>query len=105
MEPDTEYSDAMRTASTLLLITVLCTALMPASPLLFLAGGDSESAIGAIDVCHSSVPAIATGGEMPCVNESVPVQAPFFLSVAAEFNDPLLTHSLLSTQTEHPPKA
>ncbi len=95
----------MRTASTLLLITVLCMALMPASPLVFLTGGDSEAAVGTIDVCHSSVPAIATGGEMPCVNESVHVQSPFFLFLTTEFTQPLLPHSLLSTQTEHPPKA
>ncbi len=95
----------MKAASTLLIIAFLCTALMPSSAALFLAGKDGQSAIGTIDVCHSSIPAIATGGEMPCENEPAPVQAPFYRSVTAEIQYLLLTHFLLSTQDEHPPKA
>jgi len=101
---DSVYSQAMKVASTIVLIVLACTVLVPGSPALFLAGQDHKAAIGNIDVCSSGVPAVTSGGEMPCVNESSHVQAPFCLSVLAELQNMPLMHSLLSTQTEHPPK-
>jgi len=95
----------MKTASSLLLIVLVCTALMPCAPVLFLAGQDSGLSLGNLDVCHSGVPAVAAGGEMPCVNVCADVQAPLYLPVFTEAQQALLTHFLLSTQNERPPKA
>jgi hypothetical protein len=95
----------MKAAASLLLIILACTALMPASPVLFLADRGCEQAVGNLDVCHSGVPAIATGGEMPCIGAGAGIQAPSFIHISTEQSYQLLTHFLLSAQNEHPPKA
>ena len=102
---DTDYSDGMKTSVSLLLIVLACMALMPASPVLFLVDRDCEQAFGNLDVCHSGVPAIATGGEMPCVNDCCGMQTPSFIHVSTELHHQLLTHFILSSRNERPPKA
>jgi hypothetical protein len=37
---------------------------------------DGVPCIGTLDVCHSAVPALASCGEMPCVNQSFPCGRP-----------------------------
>ncbi len=95
----------MKATASLLLILLACMALMPASPVLFVVDRDSGQTVGTLDVCHSGVPAIATGGEMPCVAECSGVQAPSFIHVSTEQPYHLITHFLLSSQNERPPKA
>lgn len=95
----------MRIASIILLIVLSCTALLPCMPSLFSARDDSQPAFGTLDVCHSSAPAVAAGGNMPCVNERAVVPVPFYVALAAEPQQQALTHFLLSTQNERPPKA
>ena len=95
----------MKAAASLLLIVLACMALTPASPALFLADRDCGQALGNLDVCHSGVPAIASGGDMPCLNECSGVQTPSFIHVSTEQSCQLLTHFLLASQSERPPKA
>lgn len=95
----------MKAAASLLVIVLACLALMPSFPGLCLVDRDREPAVGTLDVCHSGVPAIASGGEMPCVNEWCGLQAPSFIHVSTVQHCQLLTHLLLSTQNERPPKA
>jgi hypothetical protein len=55
----------MKSVASILLLVLAFTAFLPCSPVLVLTDRDCQSTIGALDVCHSSVPAIASGGEMP----------------------------------------
>ena len=68
-------------------------------------GSDEQPVLGALDVCHSATPALASNGGMPCVNECPcnPVPAPS-LTYSRQTN-PVITDTLLISRNERPPQS
>jgi hypothetical protein len=67
-------------------------------------GQDSAQSIGTIDVCHSAVPALASGGEMPCVHERIPDQHPAVFVTTLDQQEPLFLLSDFPTSIDRPPR-
>jgi len=99
------YSYFMRWLSVVVIIAIALSVVVPPALTITLAQGGQPAAIGVLDVCHSATPALSSNGEMPCMNECPCKQGPVPVIVYAEKIDPILTHFLLSSQNERPPKA
>ena len=94
----------MKAQTIILLITILVSAFLPAS-LPYLALTNVDQSIGALDVCHSSTPAISSGGEMPFLNERPCSVDPSSIIVFSPDSSPLFTQALFSLRNERPPIA
>lgn len=94
----------MRWQAVLILCSiVLGMALPSAAPLLGSHG--PYAMLGNLDVCHSAMPALSAGGDMPCMNDCSRLHLPLAHSAAAEPVISPLRSILLVFQDEHPPKA
>jgi hypothetical protein len=65
---------------------------------------DGQTVLGTLDVCHTVTPALASNGEMPCMNECPCRHVPASSIVYCKQIDPLLSEFLLITRNEHPPQ-
>jgi hypothetical protein len=90
----------MKVAATIILLSlVLGIVVPPPFDLTY-----SVHSIGTIDVCHSAVPALASGGEMPCVHERIPDQHPAVFVTTLDQQDPLFLLSDFPTSIDRPPR-
>jgi hypothetical protein len=85
-----------------LLATLLSIVTVPFSPLIFM--DDGQPAIGVLDVCHSGTPALASNGDMPCLNECSFKPMPLVQDTIAAILYPLFKPLLLAFQDERPPE-
>jgi hypothetical protein len=98
------YSTAMKLQSILILTAILLSIAVPPS-LTVVINNDMHTSIVALDICHSSTPALSSNGDMPCVHA-----APYLLMpspvIAANINaNHAVPLFILSLQDERPPKA
>ena len=63
-----------------------------------------HAAIGTLDVCNSSTPALSAQGDMPCLNECTSNPFSFALYKASEIINPPCKPLLIAFQDERPPK-
>jgi hypothetical protein len=96
----------MKCTASLLLVLLACITLLPSFPAIVPTGGEGEqTAIGDLDICHSSVPSLTASGDMPYLSVPIITQEPPSIPVPSNLEQPFLTHFLLTAQDEHPPKA
>jgi len=94
----------MRWQALIVLLAVLVgIAVPPALPLVL--GHDGRAAIGTLDLCHSSTPALSSNGEMPCVSECTCSFSPLVKTVTADITKFFFTPSVIAFPDERPPKA
>jgi hypothetical protein len=89
------------------IITVAAIALsiaLPSSLPIFTDQG-RQAAIGTLDVCHSTTPALSSSGDMPCINECPGQIRPSAFITVIEISDTPCEPTVLAFQDEHPPKA
>jgi hypothetical protein len=67
-------------------------------------GHDNKPVLGTLDVCHTATPALASNGEMPCMNECPCGHVPASPVAFAKQFDPLISEFLLITRNERPPQ-
>ncbi len=89
------------------ILIVLCIVLgLLAPPTAPLIGNHGPCAVlGALDVCHSAMPALSSVGDMPCMNDCSRLHLPLAHSAAAEPVISPLQSTLLVFQDERPPEA
>jgi len=93
----------MRLAAAIILLSLAPGIIVP--PVLDLTfGQDGMPGIGTIDVCHSSVPALASGGELPCVHERISDQHPAVVVTTFDQQDPSFLLSDLPSSIDRPPR-
>lgn len=66
---------------------------------------DSGQRIGALDICGSTVPVLASGGEMPCVTARVFGHHHAVSLTAFEQRDPLFQFLSIPFPIEQPPRS
>lgn len=66
---------------------------------------DDMPCIGTLDVCHTAAPALASGGEMPCVNESFSCQCPIVSITTFVRSDPSFVFITILFPIEQPPRS
>jgi len=94
----------MKWQAVIVLLAIALTILAPpALPLMNVPGRHAQ--IGALDVCHSATPAVAANGEMPCINSTPAVHCPTSFVAHTVSQKPFFLQSLLTFDSEHPPKA
>ena len=86
-----------------LLAISLWVVLPPALPLVSPRG--AQAAIGTLDVCHSSKPALLSNGEMPCVSEGSCRLLTVEQIIVHEMINPPCKPVFVAFQDERPPKA
>jgi len=94
----------MRFLSLILLILLLVGIMVPPSFGIMLSR-DGDSALGVLDICHSSEPALSSDGEMPCINATSCSHTTTQSVSTIEPYRPLFSQLLISSQNEQPPKA
>lgn len=67
----------MRWQAVIVLLAIAFSIVVP--PSLPLIGHGGQMAIGTLDVCHSTAPALSSNGEMPCLNEYLSSPLPLAL--------------------------
>ncbi len=93
----------MRWQAVIVLLAIALSIVGPPSlPMTFL--HDGHSAIGILDVCHSSTPALSTSGDMPCMSECPCRPLPLPQNAFAELVNPRFKPFFIAFQDERPPK-
>ncbi len=93
----------MKWLSVIILVVLLVAVATPtAYPVIVCRHG--AAAFVALDLCHSSTPAVPSAGKMPAVNGCVCGHIPGMSITICEQNDPLFTQLLLTTRNERPPQ-
>lgn len=95
----------MKSTASIVLAVLLFTALSPVALFAFPVVHEGASVLGLLDVCHSSIPALSSSGEMPCVGQHRLVQVPFQTFVYAEPSQMQFPISILASYFDHPPQA
>ena len=98
------YFQVMKCAARIVLAVLLFGIVVPPS-LPFLTDHRGEISIGVLDVCHAGTPAIAAGGEMPCMSQSILSIAPTLFHYSGIQASPVAPHFVFSLVDEHPPQA
>ncbi len=94
----------MKWQAVIVLAAISLAVLAPPSLPLMVASDGTER-IGALDVCHSAVPAIAPNGEMPCINHCQAAPCPtVFITITAS-QKPFFLLPFFTFDSEQPPKA
>ncbi len=94
----------MRWKALIILLALGLTMVVPPS-LPWLADVSDGSAIGTLDVCHSGVPALSVGGDMPCVNECPCNHMPLIAASVYIIPHVTLKPLFITFQDERPPQA
>jgi hypothetical protein len=98
------YSVSMRWQAVIVLLAIMLSIIVPPS-LPMTISHDGQTSIATLDLCHSSAPALATSGNMPCTIECPCQPLPLARSAAAEIDKPPFRPFLIAFQDERPPKA
>ncbi len=94
----------MKWRAVIVLLAIAVGAILPpALPLLSDHG--AQVSIGTLDVCHSSVPALASNGETPCVGECPFHAAPPMMIEVRQTAEQSLNPCFTPFQEDRPPKA
>lgn len=99
------YSVATMKWQALIVLTAIALSIAVPPSLPFLSDHGAVAAIGALDVCHSTTPALSSNGNMPCINECACRPLPLALNKVAEIENLPFKPSLIVFQDERPPKA
>jgi len=95
----------MKGTTFLLLAVLIGTALSPVAVLTVPAVHSGEPALGVLDVCHSTTPAVSAHGEMPflglCHGMDIPILT-FYFAVQSQLQFPRF---ILASHVDHPPQA
>ncbi len=94
----------MRWQAVIILIALAFTIIVPPSFTLIV-NHAGQPVLGALDVCHSAVPALSSNGHMPCLSECPCKQIPALSVAYSEESDPLFTAFLIISRTDRPPRA
>jgi hypothetical protein len=95
--------NTMRWQAVIVLLAIALSIVVPPSlPLMIGQGG--QASIGTLDVCHSSLPALASNGNMPCVSECPCRPLPLAQKKVSEIANPPFKPLLIAFQDERPPK-
>lgn len=94
----------MRLAAIIILLS-LAPGVMAPPAFALTSAQDDIPRIGALDVCHSAAPALASGGEMPCVHESFSCQCPIVSMTTFVRSDPSFVLIVILFPIEQPPRS
>ncbi len=94
----------MRWLAVVILSAIVLGVFIPPSLTVMIADRGS-AAIGTLDVCHSATPALASDGDMPCVNECPRQPSRPAQTEVARIENPLFKPLFIVFQDERPPKA
>ena len=94
----------MRLAAIMVLLSLAAGVMVPPAPALLFAP-DGMPCYGTLDVCHSAAPALASGGEMPCVNECLYDRSPVVSVTTFDQPNPLFAFFLIPSSIEKPPRS
>lgn len=98
-------ADSMKWKTYIVLLAIALSTLAP-PPLPLLSGQDAMAEIGMLDVCHSSVPALASNGDMPCVYLPFAGELPPFpLQETTQIVNEPCKPCFIAFQDERPPKS
>lgn len=88
----------------MLLLSLAAGVIVPPAPALTFAP-DGVPCYGTLDVCQSAAPAVASGGEMPCVNERFYDWSPVVSATTFDQPSPLFALFLIPSSIEQPPRS
>ncbi len=94
----------MKSAAIIILLSLALGVMVPPALALTLAQ-DGIPCIGALDVCHSAAPALASGEKMPCVNESFSGQRPAVSVITFDRSDPSFVFIAILFPIDQPPRS
>jgi len=93
----------MKWQAIIVLLTIAFSIVVPPSLSLTLAQ-DGQAAIGILDVCHSTTPALSSQGDMPCMNERPIKPLPLAQTHSAFVANTPFKPYVTAFQDERPPK-
>lgn len=92
----------MRVKTVIVLVAIAFSVLSPLS--LHLVVSHGQASLEAFDVCHAATPAIASNGDMPCLNETSCFPCQSAQVDVVRIVKPLFRPFVLIFQEERPPK-
>jgi len=95
----------MKLTAGILLTVLLVTAFSPVALLSFPVIHAGTPVLGLLDVCHSSIPALSSSGEMPCMGQRLWIQVPFQAFVYVAPSPLQFPVFILTSHFDHPPQA
>lgn len=95
----------MKGSAYLVLLAVLMTAFSPVSFLVLSPASEGGTALAALDVCHSSSPALSASGSAPCISSTPVTGIPAVISAICPLPDSFLAELTLSTSNDRPPRS
>ncbi len=98
------YSSPMRWQAIIVLAVIAFSIVIPPS-LPLMSHQDAQASIGTLDVCHSAVPALSSGGEMPYMGVGSCFLAPLVSSEIIQTSILSIKPLLIPFLDERPPKA
>lgn len=94
----------MRWQAVIILLAIgLSVVLPPTLPLMAARSGEAE--LGTLDICHSRTPALASNGDMPCINECMNLPLPQGIVTVSAVATPRFKPFCIAFQDERPPKS
>jgi hypothetical protein len=92
----------MRWHAVIILLAITLSIIVP--PTLPPAVRGGQAAIGTLDVCHATIPALSSVSEMPCLNEGSNSPLPLALQEVIHLVSLPDTSVFIAFQDERPPK-
>jgi len=94
----------MKWQALIVLLAIALTIAIPPS-LSLTCSHDAHTMIGTLDICHSTTPALSSGGSMPFIQECPCYPFPLVLQETSKIINPLIKPTITAFQDERPPKA
>jgi hypothetical protein len=98
------YIANMKWQAIIILLAIALSIVVPSS-LPFLSDQGAMAAIGTLDICHSSTPALSSTGDMPCISGSSCNPLPLALEDTIKIVPLLSKPYFIANQDERPPKS
>lgn len=93
----------MRWKAIIVLMAIALAITIPPS-LQIIIGNDSTPSFMTLNVCHTSAPALSTGGDMPCVHECPCRHCPSLIVEFFRLNEPVSILTPFSHRHYRPPR-
>lgn len=94
----------MKVQAVMILLAIALSIVVPPSLSLTATAHGGQAMLGTLDVCHAATPALASNGDMPCMNEGMCCPLPLAQYKAPEIANPPFQPFFIAFQDERPPK-
>jgi len=94
----------MRWQAIIVLAAIVFSIVIPPS-LPLMSDHGAQASLGTLDICHAAIPALSSGGEMPCMSECPCLLSPVALTEILQIADLSFKPLSIPFQFERPPKA